>query len=169
MYIKTERLVLKPYTDDDRVRMIQMLTDEKIKETYMIPDFKSEEEALKLFFRLKNDSLSDKCLEAGIYLNCMLIGFVNEVDKDGDRIELGYVIDPEYNNRGYATEALKGVMDELFRSGVKEIVTGAFESNIASIKVMQKCGMKLTQKVEDIEYHGMVHHCVYYSKKVGEN
>ena len=47
-------------------------------------------------------------------------------------------------------------------NGIKEIIAGAFDDNIASLRVMQKCGMILMDKTEEIEYCDRVHRCIYY-------
>ncbi len=49
MYIKTERLELKKISDRDRDKVIELLTDNDIKKTYMIPDFETEAQAEKMF------------------------------------------------------------------------------------------------------------------------
>lgn len=165
MFIKTERLTLKPYSDNDEEAMIDLLTNNTIKKTFMIPDFQTEDEKKQMFNRLKAFSLSDEHYEAGIFLNDILIGFLNDVEIFDNKIELGYVINPEYNNCGYATEALKGAISYLFKRGFSEIIAGAFESNTASIKVMKKAGMNKLEREEDIEYRGTIHHCLYYSIK----
>lgn len=51
--------------------------------------------------------------------------------------------------------------------GYTEVVAGAFSENIASRRVMEKCGMTLTEQEEDIEYRGKTHHCVYYKRVSG--
>jgi RimJ/RimL family protein N-acetyltransferase len=161
--IKTERLEIKPYQDSDQVAMVELLTNEEIKKTFMIPDFQTDEEAIKMFKKLQASSYDEKHFERGIYLNHQLIGFVNDVEIENGVIELGYVIHPEFHNKGYATEMLKAVISELFRKGFNQIVTGAFENNLASIQVMIKCGMSKITKEDDIEYHGVMQHCVYYA------
>lgn len=165
MNIITKRLEIRPYTDADKDAVIRLLMDENIKETFMIPDFHSAEEAAGMFQKLKALSLSGEHEEAGIYLKNQLIGFVNDVDIDGDRIEMGYVINPEYHNFGYATEAMKGVITYLFQKGFTEIIAAAFEKNTASFRVMEKCGMARIDRTEDIVYHGSLQHCLYYSIK----
>ena len=92
-----------------------------------------------------------------------MIGFLNDVEICEDKIELGYVINPQYHNCGYATEALKASIDYLFQRSFSEIIAGAFENNASSIKVMLKCGMKQMKKQDNIEYQGIIHHCIYYS------
>ena len=91
-----------------------------------------------------------------------LIGFINDVEIDGDSIEIGYVIHPNHKNKGYASEVLAAAIKELFRIGYSCIRTGLFSDNNASRHVMEKCGMKLTSKTDEIEYRGKVHHCNYY-------
>jgi len=164
--IKTNRLILKPFCDEDQNRMIELLINDNIKETFMIPDFHSESEAISMFKKIQSNSYSDDHYELGIYLGESLIGFVNDVSIENETIDLGYVIDPEFHNKVYATEALSAVIKDLFDKGFKEVCAGAFESNIASCRVMEKCGMKRINKAENITYRDKIHHCVYYSIKV---
>lgn len=165
--IKTNRLVLKQYCDEDEKRMIELLTNDKIKETFMIPDFNSIDEAISMFKKIQSYSYSNDHYDLGIYLGENLIGFVNDVSIENEKIEIGYVIDPDFHNKGYASEALLAVINDLFNKGFKEVYAGAFESNIASFRVMEKCGMKRIDKEEDIKYKGKLHHCIYYSIKQG--
>ena len=44
----------------------------------------------------------------------------------------------------------------------KTIKTGAFTSNLASIKVMQKANMNKTDIIEKITYKDKEHDCIYY-------
>ena len=67
MYIKTERLELKPITDNDTENVIALLTNDVVKQTYMISDIESEEQVEKLFQRLRDLSLSDTFYQAGIF------------------------------------------------------------------------------------------------------
>ena len=163
--IKTNRLILKPYCDTDQNRMIELLTNENIKETFMIPNFHSMSDAISMFKKIQSYSYSDDHYELGVYLEENLIGFVNDVSIENEKIELGYVIDPNFHNKGYATEAIAAVIKDLFQKGYKEVCAGAFESNKASCKVMEKCGMKRIDKEEDILYKDKKHHCIYYSIK----
>jgi RimJ/RimL family protein N-acetyltransferase len=163
MVIKTKRLEIKPYQDVDQAAMVELLTNQEIKKTFMIPDFQKEEEAVTMFKKLQEFSYSEDHYERGIYIENQLIGFVNDVEISNGVIELGYVIHPEHKNKGYASEMLKAVIDDLFHKNFHQIVAGAFENNEASIKVMQKCGMKKITKEDDISYQGVLHHCYYYA------
>ena len=102
---------------------------------------------------------------SGVYLEDKIIGFANTVEIKDKTIEIGYVIYPTYWNQGYATEMLTALIQKLFEMGFAEVLTGAFEENIASQRVMQKSGMTLLDMQDEIEYRGKVHKCVYYSAK----
>ncbi|MBQ8814354.1 MAG: GNAT family N-acetyltransferase [Lachnospiraceae bacterium] len=166
MYIRTDRLILKPLSEVDQAAVIRILTDDTVKKTYLLPDFQTEEQTIKLFNVLRAYSTSEKHYVRGIYLDEKLIGFLNDVEFWDGRIELGYVIHPDYHNQGYATEALRGVIRDLFNRGLTEVIAGAFDDNLASIRVMEKAGMHRMDRTEEIEYRGKVHRCVYYSTRV---
>lgn len=160
--IKTKRLVLKSLADNDYPEMKEMLLDKNISKTYMIPDF-DDENKIRLFFeRLKKLSLDSTKFIYGIYLNNVLIGFINEVYIEDDCIELGYFISSKNWNQGFASEALEAAIKSLFDMGYNKIEAAHFESNLASGKVMQKCGMKQINRDEFIQYRGKNHKCIYY-------
>ncbi len=161
--LRTERLEIKPYQDEDQTAMIELLTNQQIREGFVLPDFETESDAIRMFKKLQAYSLSEKHYERGIYIDHQLIGFVNDVEMANGVIELGYVIHPKYQKQGYASEMLKAVIEELFREGFHQVVAGAFEENAASFQVMRNCGMKKIEKVEDISYRGVLHHCYYYA------
>ena len=165
----TKRLEIGAISDADREAVIDLVTDDLVKQTYMLPDFASREDAIPLFERLKKLSLGNDRLVGGIYLNGAFIGFLNEVEIQDKRIELGYALLPKFHNRGYCTEALKGAIEHLFNQGFEEVVAGAFEGNDASFRVMIKSGMQKQEYQDEIEYRGKVHRCVYYAIRKGES
>ena len=162
--IHTERLTLRTIEDGDKAEMLAILTNEEIGKTFMLPVFEKTEDALPLFERLKALSATLTRFVYGICLQNKLIGFINDVELSDERAELGYVIHPDYKNQGYATETLAAAMDALFQAGLTVVETGAFKENPASMRVMEKCGMRRLDRTEQIEYRGTIHDCVYYQK-----
>ena len=64
--------------------------------------------------------------------------------EDGS-VEIGYGIEEDYQDCGYATEAVSALVDwALKQTGVFQIEAEAEESNTASIKVLEKCGFTRT-------------------------
>lgn len=161
----TKDLRIRPFGEEDRQALEKILTDSQVAKTYMLPDFDSESAVDRMFDRFRELSLRDDRYVAGIYLDEELIGFLNDVAVEDGRIELGYVITPEYWGNGYATRTLRGAIRDLFDRGYREVVAGAFEENHASIRVMVKSGMTKLPVEEEIDYRGASHHCVYYSVK----
>ena len=161
MNIKTERLCLCPIQEKDRPVLMELLTDDVVKKTYMVPDFPDREAAAGLADRLIQLSRQERPYVAGIYLGDALTGIINETDATEQEIEVGYALLPRYHNCGYATEALRGMIRFLFDAGFSEIIAGAFEENGASIRVMIKSGMKPIDRREKLNYRGKDHECVY--------
>ena len=155
-------LALRPFCDGDADAVINIFMNDQVKKTYMVPDFANRQAAMPLFERLKQLSSEENRFVRGIYLGQTLVGFLNDVDISGGCIEMGYVIDPAHKGRGYATQALNAAIEALFRRGFSAVRAGAFEENAASIRVMKKCGMKLIDLEESIQYRGKTHRCVYY-------
>ncbi len=160
--LKTKNLILKEMSEYDIDNLYDILRNKEVSLTYMLPIFKTKEDVLKLANSLINKSKQDKCFLYGIFLNDKLIGFINEVMKDGKEIELGYVINPQYKNNGFATEALKISINYLFNNGFESIKAGYFEGNNSSMRVMEKSDMKRLEETEEIEYRDKVHKCYFY-------
>ncbi len=160
--LKTERLELHAFTEQDLEAALSIFYNEEVKKTYMLPDFPSRENAVALFERLTRLSENPSRFVYGIYLDNNLIGFLNDVEIADATIEVGYVIHPSYQNKGYMTEALKACIEELFRIGYETVKAGYFEENPASGRVMEKSGMKKIEYTDTIEYRGKVHKCLYY-------
>ena len=166
--IHTERLCLRAINDGDVEEVLSIVTDKEVAKTYMLPDFETREDALKLFVSLKQLSSAADRFVYGIDLDGKIIGFINEVEIETDEIEVGFVISPNHKSNGYATEVLEASMDELFRLGFNKVKTGVFEGNLASMRVMEKSGMVLSGEEESVEYRGETHRCICYIKKAGE-
>lgn len=166
--IKTERLELHPLSSNDADALIDILTDSEVALTYMVPNFKSREDAYVRFERIKTLSCGEKFVY-GIYLKKKLIGLINEVYTDDAAIELGYVISPQHKGNGYATETLKKAIEALFKMGYETVIAGAFENNIASMRVMEKSGMTKCDYTENVEYNGKTIKCIMYNIKKNPN
>ena len=167
--IQTEHLDLHPLSDFDRDAVVEILQNDTVKKTYMVPDITSKEIGDRLFQRLKECSLSEEHYGAGVYFKGELVGLLHDVEISGDKVEMGYAFHPRWYGRGFATEAFGAMMDVLFAQGVEEVLAGAFDTNLASLRVMEKCGMTRLDREESIHYRGNTYRCVYCSKRRLEN
>lgn len=71
------------------------------------------------------------------------IGFLGEPNKSGE-VEIGYGIDIAYRNKGYATEAVKGLCKWAFDKGKVNYIRARTElENGPSRSLLEKCKFKL--------------------------
>lgn len=75
-----------------------------------------------------------------------LIGAIDVVGFKEDYPEIGYCLSRKHWNNGYMTEACQTFIKYLFDIGYKKLLIRANEDNIASIKVIGKCGFSFTHK-----------------------
>ena len=98
--MEMNRITLRTFYPEDQAQMLEILTSNLVNQTYMLPDFEKKEDAISLFNKLMTRSNDSSCFVRCIDLDSTAIGFLNDVEiKDGS-IELGYVIHPEFHNRG---------------------------------------------------------------------
>ena len=152
---------LRVFLESDWPRAAMLLNSREVNKTYMLPDFESPEASRPLFDRLMALSKDDKRYVRAMEAEGEFVGFLNDVERKEDSVEVGYAICPDAWGRGHATAALKLAIRDLFDLGFDRVVAGAFVGNDASLRVMEKAGMTPIDQVDDIEYRGKVHKCVY--------
>jgi len=79
----------------------------------------------------------------------LLVGDVGLSPADGEPgvIKVGYTIAPIYQGRGYATEAVRALVDYSFGTLEADVVRAyADAENTRSIRVMEKTGMRLVER-----------------------
>lgn len=161
--IKTERLVLAPLSERDIEPMMDLFTDPVLTKTFMVPELGPREAYRPLAEKMLEFSrIEDRGhLLYGIYEGGRLIGFINDCGIEDDSLEIGYALATAEHGKGYATEAVRAVLEDLRTMGFKTVTAGYFEENPASCRVMMKCGMHPIDKVETGEYRGETHKCLY--------
>jgi RimJ/RimL family protein N-acetyltransferase len=80
------------------------------------------------------------------------VGFKGRPDKDG-QAELSYYLIPAYRGQGLMREAAAALIQWAFENtNVRRIVAECDATNIASLRVLQKLGMRLGYKSGDMLY-----------------
>lgn len=145
--IKTERLELSPISlsyldttfryssDKENIKLMVFLPHDNINET---KEYLTECE--KQWQKEKPDFLEFAVIFDGTHIGGMTLYFLDE----GKTGELGWVIDKEYQNKGFVTEAANALIKyaaEDFK--VHRIVAQCDSENYASCRVAEKLGMKL--------------------------
>ena len=147
--IKTERLLLRPLNETDAAEMFKNWTwDERVARYCRWHPHKSIEETKQLLKMYKSQTEKGFDYRWGITLRDGndLIGVIDVIDLSEDKktAEIGYNLAYDYWNNGYATEALGGVINNLFNNGVDRIISKHHIDNPDSGRVMEKCNMRFT-------------------------
>ncbi len=147
MEIVTERLKLRSLKLEDleAVHALHSLTETDKYNTMGIPVSISETEKFILERIMLQEETPPKkyvfCIENKQQEFVGLFG-INMGLERYLKAEVWYKIHPECWNRGYATEALKGVLHFCFNTlKLHRVTAGCAVENIASMKVMEKVGM----------------------------
>lgn len=145
--IETERLILRPWREDDIPPFAEMNSDKEVME--YLPKCLSLEETVQFYSRtVAEHSIFGYGLYAveTKYDGCF-IGYVGFHHFDFDTefspgIEIGWRLAREHWNQGYATEAAKACFDYARRNCLfNEIYSFTTICNHRSERVMQKIGM----------------------------
>ena len=96
----------------------------------------------------------------------IMVGRINlsVLEKDRKTAELGYRIGENVTNLGYASEAVKLVLDKAFHTyGLNRIIAGTATDNLASKRVILKNGFTFSRIIEnDLQIHNeCVHTAVF--------
>ncbi|MBR5191907.1 MAG: GNAT family N-acetyltransferase [Clostridia bacterium] len=84
------------------------------------------------------------------------IGSITAIIKENETAHIGYCLGEKWWGKGIATETLKGVIDFLFEKvKVNRIESQHEPENIASGKVMQKCGLKYEQTLKQTDFNNL--------------
>ena len=132
--IKAKRLTLRPMSDGEIEALIARIDDDDLRAAYgeMLDGCKREPEnriwyaPWKMTLKDSQEFIGDLCFKGPV---------------KNHSVEIGYGIQPEYEGRGYTTEALQALTKWAF--GQKDVVFVEAETapdNRASQRVLEKCG-----------------------------
>lgn len=147
--VRTERLTLRPATIADAgatwaYRMLpsvgEWLTEIPVDQTAYHATFTEPERlAATVVVELDGELIGDFMLRVE---DAWAQAEVKELAR-GTQAELGWVLDPAFTGRGYATEAVRGLIEVCFRDlGVRRIVANCFVGNETSWRLMERVGMR---------------------------
>jgi len=140
--IKTDRLVLRKFEEKDYEAMFSnWASEEEVAKNAGWPKHTNPEDTKELVKFWVDEYKQENVFNWIIELKGTPIGSITIVKKDINNrtCELGYNIGKKYWNNGYATEAIKSVVDYMFSIDLFDTITAqCFEFNIPSIRVLEK-------------------------------
>lgn len=144
--LRTPRLLLRPLQVRDSGALVANLNNMAIAQTLLrSPHPYTEQDALSFIHVAMDSRALGMWMQSAIELcaSGALIGSIGlTLTEEFMRADVGYWISEAHWNRGYATEALRAVIDFGFSQlGLIRIQANHFSDNLASGRVMQKAGM----------------------------
>ncbi len=146
--LETERLVIRALTPDDLDRHHLLFSNpDVVRYLYFGPfdrdaaydhllrrstvDLPSETEWINFGVEVKGE---------GVLIGELAMGFISATH---EHYEVGYVFDPAYAGRGYATEGTAMIVELAFSALGAHRVSGRLDArNVASARVLEKLGMR---------------------------
>jgi len=161
MYIETERLTVRDFTEQDAEAIYEIKYDEQvliydptfIKRDATMDDIK---EAILLWQSVNNEDIYEKSIHYAICLkeNDTVIGAitVNACEYIYE-LQMGWMMNGKYAGKGYASEAGAAVSDYLLEVLSLDYICVVMDTdNPASFRTAQKSGFKLFEKRVPYDY-----------------
>jgi RimJ/RimL family protein N-acetyltransferase len=147
MFIRSERLFLRPAWPEDWAELHALIDDEAVVRNLARAPWPYGPEDAKTFVAVPQDGLNPHFLVTlpGTH-GSRLVGCVGLFDDAGES-ELGYWIAQGHWGRGYATEAVRGALALARVLGHRRLTARHFADNPASARVLEKAGFRPTGEI----------------------
>ena len=168
--IRTERLVLRPLVESDTDRLMEFWNLPEVIRWLLRAE--STADGLRAWIATNAENPDDH--SQAVLLDDVVIGVVNLRLGDGYSqpggptrtvADFGYTFDPAHGGRGFATEASRAAVTMAFDElGARRVTAGAFADNVASVRVLEKLGMRREEHAVRDSWHaelGWVDGCTY--------
>ena len=141
----TERMVLRRYRPEDAEPLYRRLGKDPAMAQYSgwnpYATLEMAEDTVRRFI----DGYKDAHVYSWVMdVDDVVIGTIGAYDHQDGRIEVGFSVVPGWQGRGYATEALRKVLEYLTENeGISCVTAWCAADNAASGRVLEKAGMRL--------------------------
>ena len=165
--LETERLTITEFTPDMAQAVHMNSLDEDTRR--FVPDevFETVEDAADMidFLTSQYGGTEGPLVYPVLTKDGANVGYVQAVPLDEGQWEVGYHIGGAYTKRGYATEAVSAFLPVIMQKlGIDKISGICVSENLASRRVMEKCGFRLEYEGEG-EYQGEKRNIARYVKE----
>ena len=148
MFMRTERLFLRPVFAEDWRDIHRGIADEAIvRNLARAPWPYREDDAREFCARSEREKVARFAITLPEAKDAPVIGMIG-LEQPGDGVnELGYWIGKRWQRRGFATEAVHGVLQLARALGLETVEAGHFLDNPASGGVLAKAGFVPTGEI----------------------
>lgn len=168
--INSGNLLLRPFEETDLDDFYEYATVEGVGEAAGWKHHESKEESKlvldrfiaghRTFAIVENES--GKVIGSISFEPCSAA--FDDADLGENKFEIGYVISKDFWNKGYATQALRGMVSYAFYVLHLDALTcGHFAGNEASKRVIEKVGFKYLKDDKFVDQMGTERDCSFYA------
>jgi RimJ/RimL family protein N-acetyltransferase len=149
--LRTERLELRPVRDEDVDRILEYRNLPEVTRWLLRTQVTPESfRAAWLHAAASPDDRSMVVTLGGVVIGTVSLDVSDGMGQPGMPVRteamIGYIFDPAYGGRGYATEAVTAMVAHAFdQLGIRRITAGCFADNHASVRILEKVGMRREQ------------------------
>jgi RimJ/RimL family protein N-acetyltransferase len=149
--LRTDRLELRPVRDEDIDRILEYRNLPEV--TWWLLRTEVDPASVRAAWRRAAEDPDDHSVAVvldGVVIGTVSLDVVDGMGQPGmperTEAEIGYIFDPAYGGHGYATEAVTAMVAHAFgQLGVRRITAGCFAGNLASVRILEKVGMRREQ------------------------
>ncbi|HKT85138.1 MAG TPA: GNAT family N-acetyltransferase [Novosphingobium sp.] len=147
MFIRSERLFLRPGWPEDWQELTPLIADEKVVRNLAgVPWPYTGEDARRFLSLPQEHRLPRFLVTLPDAAGARIIGGIG-LDRRGQEIQLGCWIARDHRGRGYAGEAARAVIEVARTLGHGRIVASHFLDNPASGRVLERVGFRRTGRI----------------------
>jgi len=160
MFIRTERLFLRPVFPEDWRAVFRGMSDGQVPRMIASAPFPYTVEAAIDYCRSAAGrnayalSITVPDGEGAPLIGQIGLGRPLAPARDGSTHELGFWIAPDWRRRGYASEAAAGLLGAARALGVRRVISGHFLDNPASGRVLRRVGFAEAGEITAIASKG---------------
>ncbi|HAH66944.1 MAG TPA: hypothetical protein DCL68_00255 [Gammaproteobacteria bacterium] len=164
--IRTERLLIKTPEIDDKFELTQLINDKDvIKWLSEIPFPYTLNHAEEFIERSRERVLKQESYNFMIFQDKKMIGGIGLSEFNNKSCHVGYWLGKKYWGNGFATEALKSILDFGFDQLNLEKIYAAYKiGNEGSIRVLNKSGFEYSRK--KYEYDSVLNEEVFLTEMI---
>lgn len=140
---ETERLVMRPWREDDAENLYKYASDPAVGPAAGWPVHTSVEDSLRV---LREVLIEENTWAVTIKASDEPVGsigvFRTDAPNGNGAPEIGYWIGKAFWGCGYIPEAVRALIDRCFNDGAESVWCSHFAGNDKSRRVIEKCGFK---------------------------
>lgn len=164
MRIETERLVLRPWREDDAAALYEYASDHAVGPAAGWPPHRDVEDSLHI---LRTVLMDDHTWAITVAPSDEPVGSIGispgKQPEENGEYEIGYWIGKPFWGKGYVPEAVRALLDLYFSFGAERIWCAHAEQNDKSRRVIEKCGFHYRFSAPWVSPIGDVRNSLYYA------